>query len=109
MIVGVGLSLKTHYPDMPKVFDAIIKEYYCHQGRYSLILIGNKGLLQTHYDMGGRMEPDLIKYGLKILFSMAEGKPAMTYYLDHPGLSLSKISIAEIDKMLDSRTVNIRI
>lgn len=62
MSMGVGLSLKTRYPDMPKVFGAIIKEYCGHQGRYGLIQFGNKGILQTRYDRGGRMEPDLIKY-----------------------------------------------
>ena len=73
MSMGAGLSLKTRYPDMPKVFGAIIREYCGHQGRSGLILFGNKGILQTRYDMGGRMEPDLIKYGLKILFSVAGG------------------------------------
>ena len=46
MSMGAGLSLKTRYPDMPKVFDAIIKEYCGHQGRYGLILFGNRGILQ---------------------------------------------------------------
>ena len=44
MSMGVGLSLKTRYPDMPKVFGAIIREYCGHQGRYGLILFGNKGI-----------------------------------------------------------------
>jgi hypothetical protein len=59
--------------------------------------------------MGGRMEPDLIKYGLKILFSVAEKNPVMTYHLNHPGLSLNKMSIPEIDKLLDSLPENVRI
>jgi hypothetical protein len=107
MSMGAGLSLKTRYPDMPKVFGAMIREYCGHQGRYGLILFGNKGILQTRHDMGGRMEPDLIKYGLKILYSVAEGNPAMIYHLNHPGVSLNNISIPEIDKLLDSLPENV--
>jgi hypothetical protein len=107
MSMGAGLSLKTRYPDLPKVFGAIIREYCGHQGRYGLILHGNKGVLQTRYDMGGRMEPDVIKYGLKILYSIAEGNPAMTYHLNHPGVSLNKMSIPEIDKLLGSLPENV--
>ena len=33
----------------------------------------------------------------------------MTYHLNHPGLSLNKISIAEIGKLLDSLKENVRI
>lgn len=109
MSMGAGLSLKKRYPDMPKVFGAIIREYCGHQGRYGLILFGNKGILQTRYGMGGKMEPDLIKYGLKILFSVAEGNPAMTYHLNHPGLSLNKMSIPGIDNLFGSLPANVRI
>ena len=55
------------------------------------------------------MGQDLIKYGLKILFSVAKGNPAMTYNLNHPGVSLNKTSIPGIDKLPDSLPENARI
>jgi hypothetical protein len=63
----------------------------------------------ANYDTGGRMEQDLVKYGLKILFSVVEGNPAMTYHLNHPGLSLNKISIPEIDDLIGSLPASVRI
>lgn len=107
MSMGAGLALKTRHPELPRVFGAMIRDYCGHQGRYGLILHGRKGILQTRTDMSGRMEPDLIKYGLKVLFCVAEGNPGMTYHLNHPGISLNKMTIPEVDKMLNSLPQNV--
>ncbi len=107
MTMGAGLSLKSRYPELPKVLGAIIKEYCGHQGRYGLILHGSKGILQTRYDLSGKMDPELITYGLKVLYSIAEGNPGVTYHLNHPGVSLNKMSMPEIDKLLRSLPENV--
>lgn len=107
MTMGAGLSLKSHYPELPKVFGAMIQEYCGHLGTYGLLLYGSKGILQTRRDLGGRMDPELITYGLKVLFSIAIGNPGVTYHLNHPGVSLNKMSIPEIDKRLRSLPENV--
>jgi len=107
MSMGAGLSLKTRYPDLPKVFGTMIKDYCGHQGRYGLILYGRYGIIQTRTDMSGKMDPELIKYGLKILFSIAEGNPDLTYHVNHPGVSLNKMTIPEVDKILNSLPSNV--
>lgn len=109
MSLGASLSMKTRFPEMPRIFGAMVREYCGHLGRYGLLLYGSKGILQTRYDIQGRLEPELITYGLKILYSIAEGNPALTYNVTHPGLSLSRISIAEIDHLLERLPQNVRI
>lgn len=107
MSMGAGLSLKSRYPDLPRTFGTIVKDYCGHLGRYGLLLYGNKGILQTRYEMGGKMDMDVIKYGLKILYSIAEGNPRMTYHLNHPGVSLNKMSMPEVDKLLEMLPKNV--
>lgn len=107
MNMGAGLSLKSRYPELPKVLGAMVKEYCGHLGTYGLLLYGSKGILQTRRDLGGKMDPELITYGLKVLFSIAEGNPGVTYHLNHPGVSLNKMSIPEIDKLLRSLPENV--
>jgi hypothetical protein len=107
MSMGAGLSLKSRHPDLPKIFGSIIRDYCGHQGRYGLLLYGRNGILQTRTDMGGRMDPELIKYGLKVLFSVAEGNPGLTYHVNHPGVSLNKMTIPEVDKVLNSLPANV--
>jgi hypothetical protein len=109
MSMGAGLAMKERFPELPKIFGTMIKEYCGHLGRYGLILYGSKGILQTRYDLSGKMEPELIKYGLKVLFSVAEGNPALKYHLNHPGVSLNKMSIPGIDTLLGSLPENVRI
>jgi hypothetical protein len=53
------------------------------------------------------MDPELITYGLKILFSIAEDNPGITYHLNHPGVSLNKMSIPGIDQLLGSLPENV--
>jgi hypothetical protein len=107
MSMGAGLALKNRYPDLPKVFGTMLKGFCGHLGKYGLLLFGGNGILQTRRDIHGTMEPDLIKYGLKILFSVAAGSPDLIFHLAHPGLSLHKISIPEIDKLLNSLPENV--
>jgi len=107
MTMGAGLSLKSRHPELPKVLGTMVKEYCGHLGTYGLLLYGNKGILQTRKDIGGKMDPDLITYGLKILFSIAEGNPGVTYHLNHPGASLNKMSIPGIDQLLSSLPGNV--
>lgn len=98
MTMGAGLSLKSRCPELPKVFGAMIQEYCGHLGTYGLLLYGSKGILQTRRDLGGKMDHELITYGLKVLFSIALG---------NPGVSLNKMSIPEIDKLLRSLPENV--
>jgi len=107
MTMGAGLSLKTRFPELPKVFGAMVKEYCGHLGSYGLLLYGNKGILQTRRDLGGKMDPEIITYGLKVLYSIAEGNHGITYHINHPGVSLNKMSIPEIDKLLGSLPENV--
>jgi hypothetical protein len=107
MSMGASLAMKTRFPEISRTFGAMIKGYCGHLGRYGLMLYGNKGILQTRCDIQGRMEPELIKYGLKILYSIAEGSPLLAYHLAHPGVSLSKMSIPEIDRLLESLPKNV--
>ncbi len=107
MTMGAGLSLKSRYPELPKVLGMMVKEYCGHLGTYGLLLYGSKGILQTRKDLGGKMDPEIITYGLKILFSISEGNPGVTYHLNHPGVSLNKMSIPEIDKLLRSLPENV--
>jgi hypothetical protein len=107
MAMGAGLSLKSRFPDLPKVLGALVKEYCGHLGKYGLLLYGNKGILQTRRNLTGKMDPELITYGLKILFSIAEDNPGITYHLNHPGVSLNKMSISDIDQLLGSLPENV--
>jgi len=107
MAMGAGLSLKSRYPELPKVLGTMVKEYCGHLGKYGLILFGSKGILQTRRDPSGKMDPELITYGLKVLFSIAEGNPGVIYHLNHPGVSLNKMSIPDIDQLLGSLPENV--
>jgi hypothetical protein len=107
MTMGAGLSLKSRYPELPKILGTMIKEYCGHLGTYGLLLYGSKGILQLRKDLSGKMDPKLITYGLKILYSIAEGNPAVTYHLNHPGVSLNKMSMPEIDQLLRSLPENV--
>ncbi len=107
MSMGAALAMKMRYPELPRIFGVMVKDYCGHLGKYGLLLYGSKGILQTRYDIAGKMETDLIRYGLKILFSIAVDNPGVTYHLNHPGVSLHKMSISEIDKLLKSLPANV--
>ena len=42
-----------------------------------------------------------------MLFSVAEGNPELTYHVNHPGVSLNKMTIPEVDKVLNSLPSNV--
>jgi hypothetical protein len=107
MSMGASLAMKTRFPEISRIFGTMVKEYCGHLGRYGLMIYGAKGILQTRCDIQGRMEPELIKYGLKILYSIAEGNPLLTFHITHPGVSLNKMSIPEIDRLLKSLPRNV--
>lgn len=107
MSMGAALALKTRYPDLPKIFGTMVKGFCGHLGAYGLLLFGGNGILQTRRDIQGTMEPDLIKYGLKILYSIAAGSPSLIFHLVHPGLSLHDMSMPEIDKLIESLPNNV--
>jgi len=107
MGLGAALAFKKKYPEASKLFGCMVKEYCGHLGRYGLLLYGNKGILQTRQDMQGKMDTELIKYGLNILRAVAAGNPGTTYHLIHPGLSLNKMSLPEIDAVLDELPENV--
>ena len=65
MSMGAGLSLKTRYPDMPKVFGAIIMEYCGHQGWYGLKILFSVAGRQSCNDLPpqpSRLEPEQDKH-----------------------------------------------
>jgi hypothetical protein len=107
MSMGAGLALKTRYPDLPKIFGTMVKGFCGHLGSYGLILYGGNGIIQTRRDIQGKMEPDLIKYGLKILYCVAGGSPSQIFHLAHPGLSLHDMSMPEIDRILEGLPGNV--
>lgn len=107
MSMGAGLAMKRRHPELPKVFGALIREYCGHLGKYGLLLCGTKGVLQTRRELGGKMDPELITYGLKILFAVAEGNPSLTYHLSRPGMSLHKLTMSGIDRLLESMPQNV--
>jgi len=107
MSIGAALALKNRYPDLPKVFGSMVKGFCGHLGAYGLLLFGGNGILQTRREIQGMMEPELIKYGLKILFSIATGSPSLIFHLAHPGLSLHDMGMPEIDKILRSLPGNV--
>ncbi len=109
MNMGAGLAMKMRYPEVSKIFGMMIKNYCGHMGKYGLLLCGNKGILQTRCDLQGKMDPELIKYGLKILYAVSEGNHDLLFHLNHPGVSLNKISIAEIDNLLQLLPENVNI
>ena len=107
MSMGAGLAMKVRHPEIPKIFGAFIREYCGHLGKYGLILCGTKGILQTRRDLGGKMDPELIIYGMKILYSIAEGNPSITYHLNRPGVSLYNLSMSEIDRLVEGLPKNV--
>ncbi len=107
MGLGAALAFKKKYPDAPKIFGTMVREYCGHLGRYGLLLNGNKGILQTRQEMHGRIDPDLIKYGLSILRAVAEGKREKTFHLIYPGMSLNRMSLPEIDRVMKELPDNI--
>jgi hypothetical protein len=109
MNMGAGLAMKMRFPEVPKIFGMVIRNYCGHMGKYGLLLCGNKGILQTRRDLAGKMDPELIKYGLKILYAVSEGNRELTYHLNHPGVSLNNMSITEIDKLLKLLPENVNI
>jgi hypothetical protein len=109
MNLGAGLAMKMRHPEVPKIFGMMIKGYCGHLGKYGLLLCGSKGIIQTRRDVQGKMDPELIKYGLKILYAVAEGNPTVTFHLSHPGVSLNKLSITEIDKLLKLLPPNVHV
>ncbi len=109
MSVGAGLAMKMRYPETPKIFGMMIKNYCGHGGKYGLLFCGNKGILQTRREAEGVMDSELITYGLKILYAVSEGNREMVFHLNHPGVSLNKVSITEIDNLLKRLPENVNI
>jgi hypothetical protein len=109
MNMGAGLAMKTRHPEVSKIFGMMIKGYCGHLGKYGLLLCGSKGIIQTRRDVTGKMDPELIKYGLKILYAISEGNPGILYHLNHPGVSLNKLSITEIDHLLKLLPENVNV
>ena len=107
MSMGASLAMKSRHPEVPRIFGSMIRDYCGHLGTYGLLLYGSTGILQIRSDIQGKLDPELIKYGLKILYSIAIGNPGLTYHVNHPGVSLRNVSIPEIDKLLTSLPANV--
>lgn len=107
MGLGAALAFKKKHPESPRIFGAMVAEYCGHQGRYGFLLHGNKGILQTRCDMNGKLDPGLIAYGLAILRTIAEGNRDMTYHLIHPGMTLHRTTLPEIDALLETLPDNV--
>ncbi len=109
MGLGAAYAMKLRHPDTPKIFGAMVGEYCGHLGTYGLLLYGTKGILQYKCHYNERLDPNLISYGLSILYAIAEGRPDLVYNLSHPGLGYDKTGIPEVESLLEHLPDNVHV
>ncbi len=100
MGLGAAYAMKRKYHIAPKLFGEMIKNYCGHLGSYGLLLYGGMGILQTRSHYNDKIDVNLVKYGLRILHTIAEGNPTIMYNLTHPGLGYDGSKLPNIEKAL---------
>ncbi len=109
MGLGAAYAMKCRYPDAPRIFGTMLRQYCGHLGTYGLLIYGNIGILQYKCHFNDRIDSGLISYGLKILAAAAEGQRALIFNITHPGLGYDKTGIPAIDFHLSTLPPNIHI
>lgn len=107
MGLGAAYAMKRRYQRAPKLFGEMIHDYCGHQGSYGLLLYGGMGILQTRVHYNDKIDLNLVKYGLKILRTIAEGNPTLLYNLTHPGLGYDRSKLPGIEKVLEGLPNNV--
>ena len=109
MGLGAAAAMKSRYPDAPRIFGAMVKDYCGHLGTYGLMLYGRMGILQARCDFNDRVDAGLVIYGLQILKAIAEGPRSVVYNLTHPGMAYGGAMNPEIETLLKSLPDNMHI
>lgn len=111
LVMGIGApyAMKRRYPEAPKIFGSMIKDYCGNKGVFGLLLYGRIGILQSRLHFNDKINLPLLIYGVKILGTVAEGRQSMVYNLTHPGLGYDKSINPEIESLLAGLPENVHI